>query len=182
MIITILVLLVTVVMFFLKWADVFSRSVMIYFVIINTLLTLTLHLGFKKVLRMNFASDKSIIKVMVITEKSLLKETVQRLKIQLELNYQIVAIGCLDGTPETADYEGIPIVPADHIIEHATVMALDEVFISAPGSSNAMVKKLLHSFGEMGVDCHYNLELPGICRSSACRRRKYAANSCNDAF
>ena len=24
--------------------------------------------------------------------------------------------------------------------------------------------------------------LPGICRSSACCRRKYAANSCNDAF
>lgn len=157
-----MLLVVEVVMFFLKWADVFSRSVMIYFVIINTLLTLTLHLGFKKVLRMNFASDKSIIKVMVITEKSLLKETVQRLKIQLELNYQIVAIGCLDGTLETADYEGIPVVPVGHIIEHATVMALDEVFISAPGSSNAMVEKLLHSFGEMGVDCHYNLELPGM--------------------
>lgn len=160
---SILMLLVAeVVMFFLKWADVFSRLVMIYFVIINTLLTLVLHLAFKKALRMNFASDKSIIKVMVITEKSLLNETIQRLKMQLELNYQIVAIGCLDEAPETADYEGIPVVPADHIIEHATVMALDEVFISAPGSSNTVVEKLLHSFGEMGVDCHYNLELPGM--------------------
>lgn len=151
-----------VVMFFLKWADVFSRSVMVYFMITNTLLTLALHLGFKKALRMNFASDKSIIKVMVITQRALMKETIQRLRAQLELNYQIVAIGCLDEIPETEDYEGILVVPADHIIEHATVMALDEVFISAPGISNTVVEKLLHSFGEMGVDCHYSLELPGM--------------------
>lgn len=157
-----MLLVVEVVMFFLKWADVFSRLVMIYFVVINTLLTLVLHLTFKKVLRMNFASDKSIIKVMVITEKNLMKETVERLRLQLELNYQIVAIGCLDETPETADCEGIPVVSADHIIDHATVMALDEVFISAPGTSNVEVEKLLHSFGEMGVDCHYSLELPGM--------------------
>lgn len=157
-----MLLVVEVVMFFLKWADVFSRLVMIYFVIINSLLTLVFHLGFKKALRMNFASDKSIIKVMVITEKNLLQETIQRLKAQLELNYQIVAIGCIDEALEAGDYEGVPVVPADHIIDHATVMALDEVFISAPGTSNTVVEKLLHSFGEMGVDCHYNLELPGM--------------------
>lgn len=160
---SVLMLLVSeVIMFFLKWADVFSRSVMIYFVIINTLLTLFLHLAFKKVLRMNFASDKSIIKVMVITEKRLIRETVQRLKSELELNYQVVAIGCLDETPEMKDYEGIPVVSSDHIIDHATVMALDEVFISAPGIQNTTVEKLLHSFGEMGIDCHYNLELPDM--------------------
>lgn len=157
-----MLLVVEVVMFFLKWADVFSRSVMIYFVLINTILTLTFHLTFKKALRMNFASDKSAIKVMIITEKKSVEETLQRLKSGLELNYQVVAIGCLDGTFEAEDYAGIPVVSADHIIGHATVMALDEVFISAPNTPNTKVEELLHSFGEMGVDCHYNLELPGM--------------------
>lgn len=160
---SILMLLVAeVVMFFLKWADVFSRLVMIYFVIINTLLTLALHLGFKKALRMNFASDKSVIKVMVITEKGLVEETVRRLKSELELNYQVVAIGCLDAIPEMESYEGIPVVSVDQIIDHATVMALDEVFINAPNTPNSVAERMLHSFGEMGVDCHYNLELPGM--------------------
>ena len=159
---TLMLFVVEVVMYFLKWADVFSRLVMIYFVIINTLLTLMLHLTFKKALRMNYASDKSIIKVMVITEKNMIGDTIQRLKAQLELNYQIVAIGCLDDTCETEDYDGIPVIGAEQIINHATVMALDEVFISAPSTSNGQVEELLNSFGEMGVDCHYNLELPGM--------------------
>lgn len=159
---TLMLFVVEVVMYFLKWADVFSRLVMIYFVIINTLLTLMLHLTFKKALRMNYASDKSIIKVMVITEKNMIGDTIQRLKTQLELNYQIVAIGSLDDTCETEDYDGIPVIGAEQIINHATVMALDEVFISTPSTSNGQVEELLNSFGEMGVDCHYNLELPGM--------------------
>ncbi len=157
-----MLLIVELIMFFLKWADVFSRSVMVYFVVINTVLTYVLHVMFKKVLRMNFASDKSRIKVMVITEKNLLQETIQRLKTELELNYQIVAAGCIDEDCEVKEYEGIPVVTGDTIINHATVMALDEVFISAPETPNTKVEKLLQSFGEMGVDCHYNLELPGM--------------------
>lgn len=156
-----MLLVVEVVLYFLKWADVFSRLVMVYFMIANTMLTLAAHLVFKKGLRMNFASDKSIIKVMIITEKGLIQETVARLRAGLELNYQIVAIGCVDKTYEAEDYEGIPVIPKEKIVQHATIMALDEVFISAPGAEHARVEELLYSFGEMGVDCHYNPELPG---------------------
>lgn len=157
-----MLLIVEGVMFFLKWAEVFSRSVMIYFMIFNTLLTLIVHLAFKKILRMNFASDKSIIKVMIVTEKGLIGETVQRLRSELELNYQIVAIGCINMECETEDYEGIPVVPGDKIIQRATTMAFDEVFINAPGIAGKEVEDLLQNFGDMGVDCHYNLELSGM--------------------
>ena len=44
----IMILVTQTIMFFLKWADVFARLVIIYFVIINVLITLFLHLLIKK--------------------------------------------------------------------------------------------------------------------------------------
>ncbi|MCI7040950.1 MAG: sugar transferase [Lachnospiraceae bacterium] len=157
-----MLLIVEVIMYFLKWADVFSRLVMVYFIIINAVLTLVLHCFFKKFLWMNFSSDKSIIKVMIITRCDLIEETVLRLKKELGINYQIVAIGCIGERNESEGYDKIPIVEQDKIIHTATTMALDEVFISTPGISGKEVDYLLQNFEEMGVDCHYNLELPGI--------------------
>lgn len=157
-----MLLVVEVIMYFLKWADVFSRLVMAYFIVINTLLTLLLHYAFKRILWMNFSSDKSVIKVMIITEGRLIGETVARLREELGINYQIVALGCIGDKYENESYEGIPVVAQDAIIQTATTMALDEAFISAPGIAGKEAEYFLKSFGEMGVDCHYNLELPGM--------------------
>ena len=150
------------IMYFLKWADVFSRLTMIYFVIINTLFTFLLHCGYKKMLRRSFSSDKSVIKIMIITERNLIEETVQRLGAELGISYQIVALGCIGEKYNADSFGGIPVVEQQEIIHMTTTMALDEVFISAPSVAQNNVEYLLHSFGEMGVDCHYNLEVPGM--------------------
>lgn len=157
-----MLLVVEVIMYFLKWADVFSRLVMGYFIVINALLTLILHVVFKRFLWLNFSSDKSIIKIMVITENKLIKETVFRLKEELGINYQIVAIGCIGEKCEFESYEGILVFKQKEIIHAATTMALDEAFINVHGIDGKEVADLLHSFEEMGIDCHYNLELPGM--------------------
>lgn len=157
-----MLLVVEVIMYFLKWADVFSRLVMVYFIVINTLLTLLLHCIFKRFLWMNFSSEKSVIKVMIITEGKLIADTVDRLREELGISYQIVALGCIDDQCKEEIYEGIPVVAQDAIIQTATTMALDEAFISAPNVAGKEVEYLLQSFGEMGVNCHYNLELPGM--------------------
>lgn len=157
-----MLLVVELVMYFLKWADVFSRLVMIYFVIINSVLTLALHYLYKQVLRYTFSSDKSIIKIMVITQEELMTETVGRLKEELDINYQIVALGCIGEQKESGEHQNIPVVAQENILNMATTMALDEVFIYGPEASQREVEKLLQGFGEMGVDCHYSLELSGM--------------------
>lgn len=86
---------VEVVMYFLKWADVFSRLVMGYFVIMNTLLTIALHCGFKKLLRRNLSSEKGVTKIMIISERERIAQTAQHLREELGISYQIVAIGCI---------------------------------------------------------------------------------------
>lgn len=156
-----MLLVVEVIMFFLKWSDVFSRLVMAYFFIINTVLTLLLHYAFKEFIRLKFSSDKSIGKVMVITENHLIEETILRLKQELDLSHQIVAIGCI-GEKNEESFEEIPIVNQRDIIKTAITMALDEVFINTPGISHKQTEHLLHDFSEMGVDCHYCLEMPGM--------------------
>ena len=172
----IMMLVVQMIMYFLKWADVFSRLVMIYFPIINVALTLLLHLMIKKGMQIHYQSELSRIKVLVITHAEMAGEVLERLQDTLEINYQIVGIAC----PEAGDVrregaqaagmdayrdekiDGIPVVHAgDDFMENVTLMALDEVFIYAPELKQKQIQKILNGFDEMGVDCHYCIELPG---------------------
>lgn len=157
-----LLLVAEAVMVFMKWADVFSRLVMVYFIGINTVLTLMLHYVFKKLVRMKISSEKSAVKVMVVTQPELLEKTIDRLKTELDMSYQIVAIGCMGEQEERTFYEGLPVVSQKQIVSSATTMALDEVFLDIPNVPHSQVEELFQSFSEMGVDCHYNLEHYGL--------------------
>ena len=46
-------------------------------------------------------------------------------------------------------------------MEDVTLMAMDEVFIYAPEITQKQLQVILNGFDEMGVNCHYCLELPG---------------------
>ena len=157
----IMLLVVQMIMYFLKWADVFSRLVMVYFPVINVALTLAIHLVIKKGMQMHFQSDLSRIKVLVITQKSMAAEVVKRLKDNLEISYQIIGIACTD-CEEGEEIEGLSVMPVKAgFMEDVTLMAMDEVFIYAPEITQKQLQVILNGFDEMGVNCHYCLELPG---------------------
>lgn len=158
----IMILVVQTVMTFLKWADVFSRFVTIYFAVINVILTLAVHLLIKKGMRLHYSSDLSKIKVLVITERDMAEEVIKRLKEHLEINYQIIGIACGE-CREHEETEGIPLIPIrEGFMENVTLMALDEVFIYTPELKQTQIQSMLGGFDEMGVNCHYCLELPGM--------------------
>ncbi|MCM1134054.1 MAG: sugar transferase [Clostridium sp.] len=171
----IMLLVVQMIMYFLKWADVFSRLVMIYFPIINVLLTLALHLFIKKGLQIHYRSEMSRIKVLVITQKAMADQVLERLQDTLDINYQIVAIACPQERMEekesggdskafqkNREVDGIPVMTiGGDFMEKVTLMALDEAFIYAPELKQKQIQRILNGFDEMGVDCHYCLELPG---------------------
>ena len=157
----IMLLVVQMIMYFLKWADVFLRLVMVYFPVINVALTLAIHLVIKKGMQMHFQSDLSRIKVLVITQKSMAAEVVKRLKDNLEISYQIIGIACTD-CEEGEEIEGLSVMPVKAgFMEDVTLMAMDEVFIYAPEITQKQLQVILNGFDEMGVNCHYCLELPG---------------------
>lgn len=145
----ILMILVTqTVMYFLKWADVFSRLTMIYFALINPLLSLLFHLVIKQTMRLHYSSDMTKIKVLVVTQRSLTEEVEERLNRNLDINFQIVQVVLTEELTED-------------FLEKAMLMALDEVFIYAPELPQKKVQTMINSFDEMGVNCHYCVELPG---------------------
>ena len=145
----VLMLLVTqTIMYFLKWADVFSRGVMIYFAIINSVFSLLLHLLIKNAMKLHYKSDQSKVKLLVITEKNMISKVEETLMANLDISYQIVqTIAAEDMQPD--------------FLQKATLMALDEVFIYAPELPQKKVQEIINSFDEMGVNCHYCVELPG---------------------
>lgn len=181
----IMMLVVQMIMYFLKWADVFSRLVMIYFPVINVALTLLLHLMIKKGMQIHYRSELSRIKVLVITQREMADEVLERLQDTLEINYQIVGIACPEsqgtkGRPEgnlqddgkngtgsreirrDGEIDGVPVIlVGSGFMENVTLMALDEVFIYAPELKQKQIQYMLNGFDEMGVDCHYCIELPG---------------------
>ena len=84
----IMILVVQTVMTFLKWADVFSRIVTVYFAAINVFLTLFIHLLVKKGMRIHYSSELSKIKVLVITQKAMAEDVIKHLQNHLGINYQ----------------------------------------------------------------------------------------------
>ena len=160
----IMILVTQTIMFFLKWADVFARLVIVYFVIINVIITLFLHLLIKKSIRMHYRSDLSKIKVLVITQNTMVSDVVFHLKKNLDINYQLIGVAVPEQTEdETQTIDGVPVFDIkENFMENATFMALDEVFVYAPELPQKQIRMILSGFDEMGVDCHYGLELPGM--------------------
>lgn len=159
----IMLLVVTFLMVLVKWADIFSRLVLSYFFILNCLLSFAVHMLIKKTMQTYYSSEQNSVKVLVVTQSNLIDATLDRLNKELDIYYQVVALACVDYDMEGKVIRGIPVVAGkEDLIEVATQMALDEVFLNLPGISQSNMENIIHGFGDMGVDCHYSLEIPGI--------------------
>ena len=155
------VLMVLVVGFFLfmiQKAEVFSRLVMGYFLILDVLIVYGAHLLLKKLMRSAFASERSVTKVMVIGYANQLEDLVGRLKGKLGFEYEIVSLGCLDDSVRPEKIAGIPVAGGgDSLLETCRQLPLDEVFIGSAEYPEEKKGRLIRGFEEMGVTCHYNL-------------------------
>ncbi len=159
----VMILVVNLLMTMMKWADVFSRLVLFYFAFLNVALSFLAHLMIKKAMHTYYASEQNSVKVLVVTQRNLMDGTLDRLEKDLDIYYQVVALACLDYNLEGKTIRNIPVVAGkEDLLEVATQMALDEVFLNLPGIPQSSIEHLIHGFEEMGVDCHYNLELAGV--------------------
>ena len=163
----IMVMTVLILLYMLGWASVFSRLVMGYFALINLVFSYVIHLMVKKMFHIYFASEQVNIKVLLIAEKNQLQDTIKRLTSELEITYKIVGICCIDEDMCGQTVEDIQVVAArDNLLEVTIPMALDEVFINTPGMSQKALEDIITGYDEMGVNCHYCLEMPSMQSSS----------------
>ncbi|MBP7347174.1 MAG: sugar transferase [Butyrivibrio sp.] len=163
----IMVIVVLVLLYMLSWASVFSRLVMGYFAIFNMILSYLLHLLVKKFFCLYFSSDQTTIKVLVLTQKDQLQPTIERLRSQLDITYRIVGACCIDEDMSGTQTDGVSVIAGkDNLLEVTTPMALDEVFINTPDMTQRVLEDIITGYDEMGVNCHYCLEMPSMQSSS----------------
>ena len=154
-----MILIVETFMFFTKWADIFSRLTMVYFFLINIGITYLIHVILKKAFRNYYSSDLTVIKVWIIAQKSVIDDTVKRLKENLDIHYQIDGLVCIDEDMEGGIIDDIRVTAGrKDLFETALQNPLDEVFINVPDMSQTDTDKLISGFDDMGIVCHLNLD------------------------
>ena len=152
----------------LQLAQPFSRLVMLYFIIINSVLMLALHQIVKLVLKHYWQSGDAAIKLLVVSEKEIMMPTIRHLQHRLEFNYSIEGAVCLDEDMTGEEIRGVNIIAnRDNLIDVVTSLAVDEIFIYTPNISQKALNETIAAFGDMGVTVHYCVELPNIAGSTS---------------
>ena len=153
--------------YMLQLAEQFSRLVMLYFVIIDFILTLLVHQSFKGLLKTYWKSGDTAVKLLVVSEKDILMPTIRHLQHRIEINYSIVGAVCLDEDLTGEVIRGVEVISSrQDFIKKITPLALDEVLIHTPNISQNALNEMIEALGDMGVTVHYCVELPNIAGST----------------
>ncbi|MCR5595101.1 MAG: sugar transferase [Lachnospiraceae bacterium] len=154
-----MVLVVGMLMYFLQWSEYFSRQVMLYFIVGNQILTWLTRILIKRLLYMYYRSDSSAIRLLVIAESGNIEHTVSVLKEKLGVHVRIIGAVCLDEDMQGREIDGVSVIAnKDNLNDVARQMAIDEMFLSIPGSPMSQLEQLIRDFDEMGIVVHRKLE------------------------
>ncbi|WP_026662593.1 sugar transferase [Butyrivibrio proteoclasticus] len=156
------------VVYFLDWARILSRFVVLNFIWADILLTLIVRVIFKNFFRGYISSDLNVQRVVVVAEKELMESTVKKLiRNSKGIGYKIVRAYCVDdentSSSEPWYIEGVHVHHGiQNLTERLITDPFDEVFINTPNIPQRKMEDIIMGFEEMGVTTHYNLELPDV--------------------
>lgn len=137
-----------------------SRLVIGYFFVLDILLVWLVRLMMKKLLLVFFTSRSNQVKIMIITKDAVMGETVERLRCSLDINYEIVALACVDADRKGVIMDGIRVnADGENVLDVARQMPLDEVFIHLPDTDKGYVRHMIYDLESMGIACHYNIDI-----------------------
>lgn len=147
-------------LFLIKQAEFFSRLLFGYFFLFNLSISYLMHVIIKRIMRKYLRSEYGRVQVMLVLEKERLNETLQEIRKNLQINYEISAIAVLDMENIEGSCGGIPIVAnRDNLMDVAKQLPLDEVFIKAEHEPTQTLREMIRNFESMGVLCHYSIEI-----------------------
>ncbi len=156
----ILVVGLVVILYLLQQSYEFSRSVYGIFAILNTLVTYVVHMAFKKVIWKYYRKSTGAEKMLVVTKDILAEEVLGNLIKGKEWYYDITAAVIYDADRRGDIVRNVPVVASrEDLYETVVQMMVDEVFICLPGAPQAEVRDMVQRFEEMGLTCHYNVDL-----------------------
>ena len=156
----IIVVGLVVILYLLQQSYEFSRSVYVVFAILNTLFTYVVHMVFKKMMWKYYTKSTNAEKMLVITKDILAEEVLGNLMKGKEWYYDITAAIIYDADRKGCTVKDVPIVASGaDLYETVIQMTVDEVFICLPGAPLIEIRDMVQRFEEMGLTCHYNVDL-----------------------
>lgn len=158
-----MVIAVTFVLFFMQESERFSRLVLFYFAVVDMIWMYIVHWLLKNYLRRYLQRHRGKSKVMVITERETAQEILKRLINNTEYMYEISCAVIWDKDDKGSKIADIPVVAnQDDLLDIAKQIALDEVFLYLPNTKKGQIGQLIQDFEEMGIICHYTIEIAGV--------------------
>lgn len=149
-----------VVLYLMQQAYEFSRLIYAIFFVTNTVITYIAHMVFKKFMLNYYRKSNSNTKMLVLTLDMLADDVINKFKKENAWDRDITAIALYDAKKQGTSREGVPVVASrDDLFDVVCQMMVDEVFICLPGVSMLEIREMVTKFEEMGLVCHYNVDI-----------------------
>ena len=156
----ILVVGLVVVLYLTQQAYDFSRSVYAIFAVLNILIAYAVHMLFKKAMWKYYRKSTSADKMLVVTRDIMADEVIGNLIKGKEWYYDITAAVIYDADKKGSTIQNVLVVSGkDDMYDTVVQMMVDEVFICLPGVPLIEIREMVQKFEEMGLTCHYNVDL-----------------------
>lgn len=141
----------------------FSRLLLGYFVVINTIITYVVRIAFKSYIRRYYSKSRSSDKVMVVTSEAEAEHVMQQIEKDAAWSYEVGAMAMMDVDHIGEKIHGVPVVATEeNVIDVARQSAVDVVLLYCPHMNNQELELLVQSFLTMGVVCHNCVERFGF--------------------
>lgn len=148
------------ILFLAKQVYVFSRIVYILFAVFNTLFAYVAHLVFKNYMLKHYRKSVGGTKMLALTNEYIASEVVGRLINAQTYEFDVTSVAIFDADKRGTEIEGVPVVASkEDLYEKVIQLMVDEVFICLPGVPVIEIRDMIEKFEEMGLVCHYNVDL-----------------------
>lgn len=156
----ILVVGLVVILYLTQQSYAFSRLIYGIFAILNTMITYCVHMLLKKIMWKYYRRSASSNKMLVVARGINAEEVVGNLIQGIDWYYEITAVAVYDENHRNESIQGVPVVASKEDLYDVVVqMMVDEVFICLPGIPVIEIRDMVQKFEEMGLVCHYNVDL-----------------------
>ena len=149
------ILCVVGVLFVLKESATYSRMVFGLFFVFSNLFMYTFRCMLKLSIKSRFKSGKLNSNVIVVTHEDSANSFLNALRIDNNGLLTFVGMVLLDETKET-EFEGLPVIKMENILDFIKENAVNEVYILAHGDENG---QLSEQFLNMGITVHIGLNM-----------------------
>ena len=141
----------------------FSRLLLGYFVVINTVVTYIVRIAFKSYMRRYYSKSRSSDKVMIVTSGKDAEHVMKQIETDAAWSYEISAIALVDEDRVGENIHGVQVVAKEEdVIDVARQSAVDVVLLYCPHMNNQELELLVQSFLAMGIVCHNCVEQFGF--------------------